>query len=59
MMKLAECLRLAGFEHVTFEPLQDPILYDPELYNKPKNYVDIENFSRSDSKLKNEGDDFG
>jgi hypothetical protein len=49
MTKMGECLRLAGFEHVVFEPLQHPILYDPHLYNNPVNYLDIDNFSRSDS----------
>jgi len=47
--KMREILTAAGFTKIRCEPLLEEFLYDPELYLNPENFLDIENFRRSDS----------
>ena len=46
---MAEILQDAGFQDVTFEHQREEILYNPELYFEPRNFLDIDTFRRSDS----------
>ena len=46
---MQSALEGAGFQDVVSTPLYDDILYDPELYFEPRNFLDWDRFSRSDS----------
>jgi len=47
--KMTEILKEAGFVDIKVENLYDEIIYDPELYNNPRNFLDIDRFKLCDS----------
>lgn len=46
---MEEALTSAGFKVVDIVPLKEEILYDPQMYFDPRNFLDWDRFSRSDS----------
>lgn len=47
--QMKSALSEAGFENVRLEAHIEEILFDPELYNDPLNFLNIDSFRRSDS----------
>jgi len=47
--KMVLILKEVGFVGIKVESLYDEIIYDPELYNDPRNFLDINRFKLCDS----------